>query len=159
MKKKSTPIRNALVEDSVLLPKVVEGLGALVAAHRDCFDNAIRNTFGDSLDLDAALKLGREQENRWDYLLGHTSSREIVAVEPHSAKQDQITTVINKRAAARAQLEGHLKEGVHIAKWLWVASGKVHFARTERVQRQLDQHGIEFVTKVAEKHMPKPKKK
>lgn len=158
MKKKNTPIRNALVKDSALLPKVVEGFGAVEAAHREHFDNSIRNTFGDSIDLDASLKLGHEQENRWDYLLGHTPSLEIVAVEPHSAKQDQVTTVIRKRSAARAQLTGHLVDGVRITKWLWVASGKVHFAKTERVQRQLDQHGIEFVTKVTAKHLPKQKK-
>lgn len=150
-------MRRALRNDSALLPSVTDGLGAVKNAHRDFFDNAIRSTFADSLDLDEALKQGHEQESRWDYLLGHKPSGEIVAVEPHSAKQDEITSVINKRSAAREQLEGHLREGSRVTKWLWVASGRVHFADTEKTKRRLDQNGIEFVgKKVAGKHLPRP---
>jgi hypothetical protein len=137
------------------LPSVVNGLGALNNAHRDYFDHSIRNAFADSLDLDAAVRVGHEQENRWDYLLGHTPSGGIVAVEPHSAKQDEVTTVINKRTAAREQLKDHLRDGVRITRWLWVASGKVHFANTENVRLRLDQNGIEFVgAKISAKHLP-----
>ena len=75
-----------------------------------------------------------EQANRWDYLLGHAPSGNVVAVEPHSAKQDEITTLINKRVAAREQMRGHLRDGARVAKWLWVASGKVHFANTEKTR-------------------------
>ena len=107
-----TPVRVALVVNSSLRPLVVDGLGAIKAAHRDHFEVAIRPTFADSLDLDEALKQGHEQENRWDYLLGHSPSGDVVAVEPHSAKQDQITTVIKKRSAAREQLKGHMRDGV-----------------------------------------------
>lgn len=152
---KKTPVRAALQKDSRLLPLVVDGLGAVKNAHRDYFDTDIRQDFLDSLDLDEAVRPGHEQENRWDYLLGHTPSGEVVAVEPHSAKQDEITTVINKRSAAREQLKAHLRDGARVTKWLWVASGKVYFANTENVRLRLDQHGIEFVgTKVAAKHLP-----
>lgn len=155
MKKTKTPTRRSLRPSSSLLPLVADGLGAVEAAHRDYFDPAIRNTFSDSLDLDKALKQGHEQENRWDYLLGHDKSGTVVAVEPHSAKQDEITTVINKRVAARKQLKDHLRDGSHVTKWLWVASGKVHFANTEKARLRLDQNGIEFVgTKVSAKHLP-----
>lgn len=150
-----TPVRVALVVDSPLQALVVDGLGAVKAAHREYFEVAIRTAFADSLDLDHALRPGREQENRWDYLLGHSSSGGVVAVEPHSAKHDEISTVIKKRSAAKEQLNGHMRDGVRIVKWLWVASGKVHFADTEKVRRLLDQNGIEFVgTKVAGKHLP-----
>jgi hypothetical protein len=150
-----TPVRVALLVNSSLRPLVVDGLGAVKAVHREYFEVAIRPAFADSLDLDEALKLGHEQENRWDYLLGHSQSGGVVAVEPHSAKHDEITTVIKKRSAAREQLQGHLRDGVRIVKWLWVASGKVHFADTEKVRRLLDQNGIEFVgTKVVGKHLP-----
>jgi hypothetical protein len=148
-------VRRALREDSVLLESVRDGLGAVEAAHRKCFDNAIRSTFADSLDLDKAVKRGHDQENRWDYLLGHKPSDEVIAVEPHAAKQDEITTVINKRSAARTHLKDHLREGARVTKWLWVASGKVHFADTEKTKRRLDQSGIEFVGKrVTVKHLP-----
>jgi hypothetical protein len=86
-------------------------------------------------------------KNRWDYLLGHTSSGQIVALEPHSAKTDEISSVIRKRRAAIEQLRIHLRTGLHISSWLWVASGKNHFADTEKARRLLDQNGIEFVGK------------
>lgn len=152
--KKSTPLRCALRKDSKLLPFVLDGLGAVKNAHRDYFDNAIRKEFADSLELDKAVKVGHEQENRWDYLLGHAPSEKIIAVEPHSAKQDEITTVIKKRSAAREHLKDHLRDGSKVEKWLWVASGKIHFANTEKAVLQLSQNGIEFVGKtVAAKHL------
>lgn len=153
-----TPVRRALLADSPLQPLVADGLGAVKVPHRrDHFDTAVLRAFTDSLELDEAVRLGNERENRWDYLLGHEASGKIVAVEPHSAKQDEVTTVIRKRAAAREHLKAHLKDGAHVAKWLWVASGRVHFADTEKVRRLLDQNGIEFVgTRVAARHLPAP---
>jgi hypothetical protein len=151
----STPVRRALREDSPLQPRVVDGLGAVESTHRDCFDNGIRDQFADSLDADKAFAEGHENENRWDYLLGHKPSTEVIAVEPHSAKQDEVSTVIRKRKAAHEQLRLHLRNGAKISKWLWVASGKVHFADTEKTTRILDQNGIEFVGKtVKAKHLP-----
>jgi hypothetical protein len=150
-----TPVRRALREGSALLSSVADGLGAVKKAHHGYFDEGVRRDFADSLDLDQAMRRGHEKENRWDYLLGHAPSGEVVAVEPHSAKQDEIPRVIQKRAAAREQLKGHLREGARVTKWLWVASGKVHFADTEKARRRLDQNGIEFAgTKVAAKHLP-----
>ena len=153
---KKTPVRNSLRADSALRNAVVDGLGAVASAHRDYFDSDVRSYFADSLDIDAGLREGREQENRWDYLVGHRPSGEVVAVEPHSAKQDEVSAVIEKRRAARQQLAGHLVNGARITKWLWVASGKVHFADTEKARRRLDQAGIEFVgTRITERHLPK----
>ena len=152
---KASPLRTALQKESELLPLVLDGLGAVDNDHRAYFDIAIRNKFADSLNLDQALLIGHEQENRWDYLLGHTPSRKIIAVEPHSAKQDEISTVINKRKAAIQHLRDHLRDGSKVEKWLWVASGRVHFAKTEKVALQLIQNGIEFVgTRVTSKHLP-----
>lgn len=154
MKKLQTPTRKALKKESALLPLVFDGLGAIEATHKKYFEDSIRNAFADSLDLDKALQQGHEQENRWDYLLGHNASGAVVGVEPHSAKQDEITTVINKRTAARKHLKDHLRDGVQVTKWIWVASGKVHFANTEKAKLRLDQNGIQFVgTKVSSKHL------
>ncbi len=94
------------------------------------------------------------EENRWDYLLGHTPSVSIVALEPHSAKQDQISKIIDKKKAARQQLSGHLKPGEQISAWIWVASSKVFFADTEKVRLRLNQQGIRFVASpVLKKHL------
>lgn len=140
-----TPLRASFRADSDLLPAVRDGLGAVQSADRDCLDVAIRTAFADSLELDEALRRGHDRENRWDYLLGHTSTRALVAVEPHPAKEEEIPTVIKKRAAAIQQLRGHLVDGAGVAKWLWVASGSVFFADTEKTRRRLDMAGVEFV--------------
>lgn len=150
-----TPLRHALHERSPLHASISDGMEAVSRAHRIYFDEPIRSTFADSLELDEALRVGHDQENRWDYLMGHSPSSEVIAVEPHSAKQDEVTTVIRKRRAALAQLADHLREGARITKWLWVASGKVQFAKTEKAKLMLDQNGIEFVgSKVMAKHLP-----
>jgi hypothetical protein len=151
----STPTRAALVDGSTLQPAVENGLSAVQANHRALIDATVHSDFADSLDLDAAVQAQFPQDNRWDYLLGHEPSRAVVGLEPHSAKQDEISTVIAKRKAARDQLRGHLKPAARISPWLWVASGKVHFADTEKARRQLDQEGITFVgRKVLAKHLP-----
>jgi hypothetical protein len=153
--KARTPVRRALRDGSPLLVAVVDGFGAVKKTDHDCFEQAIRSYFADSLDLDKALKPGRDREHRWDYLLGHGPSMALVAVEPHSAKQDQISRVIEKRRQARDQLKEHLLPGTRVTKWLWVASGRVQFADTEKARRLLDQNGIEFVGRqVRAKHLP-----
>lgn len=114
MKKKAapqTPVRRALRLDSALLSLVCDGLSAVKKAHRDYFDAGIRTAFADSLELDEAVRQDHDRENRWDYLLGHAGSGAVVAVEPHTARDGEISTLIKKRAAAREQLRGHLREG------------------------------------------------
>lgn len=155
-RKAKTPIRAALSENSALTAKVRNGLGAIADAHKVHIEESIRTQFADSLDLDAALLESHPQENRWDYLLGHKGSASIVALEPHSAKQDQISTIISKRAMAQQQLQQHFVDGKRVARWLWVASGKVQFADTERARRILDQNGIEFLgSRLLAKHLPR----
>jgi hypothetical protein len=154
----NTVLRNTLREDSALQDAVREGLGAVQTGHRNYFDEQIRTTFDDSLDLDEASRPGHEQENRWDYLLGHAPSGEVVAVEPHSAKQDEISRIIRKKRAAEQYLRGHLRDAMRVTRWLWVASGRVQFAETERARLRLDQEGIQFVgTQVAAKYLPSAK--
>lgn len=151
----TTPIRRALRDGSALRAQVKDGLGAVSPGHREYFAEEIRSAFADSLDADAALRGLHEQENRWDYLLGHAPSNQVIGVEPHSAKEDEIGTVIRKRSSALRQLRTHLRDGERIVKWLWVASGKVHFAKTEKAKLRLDQNGIEFVgTRVLARHLP-----
>ena len=155
-----TPIRSALLSGSVLQQSVNSGLHALTKAHRSYVDPDIRDGFADSLDIDAGLKAGHPQEHRWDYLLGLTDRRVVVGFEPHSAKQGEISIVISKRRAALDQLRGHLRQGVRVNEWFWVASGQVHFANTEKARLSLDQHGITFVgTRLQSKHIaPKDSK-
>jgi hypothetical protein len=154
-KKRKTPIRHALNADSTLQTAVEDGHGAFSVAHRNLIVQEIRPAFGDSLDLDAALRTDYPQENRWDYLLGHAESRKVVGVEPHSAKSSEIGVVINKREAAKRQLMDHFKPGSRVSKWYWVASGKNQFLDTEKTKRLLDQNGIEFVGRqLLARHLP-----
>lgn len=154
-RKAKTPVRAGLRDDSSLQENVRDGLAAVQKAHRTYIDVEIRALFADSLDADESLRVGNEQANRWDYLLGHSSSKKIIGVEPHSASNGEISVVIKKLLAAKVQLRSHLKDGVHVARWLWVASGEVQFLPIEAATKTLAQHGIEFVgRKVTRKHLP-----
>lgn len=151
----TTPIRGGLTAESTLRPLVEDGLQALKREHRSMVAEDIRSAFSDSLDTDLALEKGREQQHRWDYLLGHTPTQHIVGIEPHSAKNDQVSTVIDKRKDALEQLRGHLKPGVTVTRWYWVASGRVDFTPFEKASIRLANHGITFIGKMLlEKHLP-----
>jgi hypothetical protein len=143
-KSKETPVRAALLVDSYLRAGVQDRIGAVKQTHRSFFAGSLQGLFVDSLDLDAALECEYPSDNRWDYLLGHSGTSQVVGVEPHSARAGEITTVVRKRKAALRQLAAHFKPGARVSKWIWVASGRVQFADTERVRRQLDQNGIKF---------------
>ena len=154
MTKAMTPVRAALQQESALHSAVANGLDAIERAHKDYIEDALRSQFADSLALDDALHAGHEQENRWDYLLGHKPSQQVVGLEPHSAHSDQISTVIKKRTAALRQLQDHLASGMRVAAWYWVASGKVDFQPLEKVTLRLAQEGITFVgTRLRSKHV------
>lgn len=144
----TTPLRAALVPKSPLLPRVKDGLRALEKKHLGFIEERLRAEFDDSLALDEALRRDHEQEDRWDYLIGHGTSGQALGLEPHSAKNDQISTVIKKREMALSQLRGHLKPGKHVAGWFWVASGKVDFLPMEKATARLAANGIKFVGKV-----------
>lgn len=141
----TTPVRLLLLPKSPLAAGVRDGLGALKQADKRLVDEEIRPSFVDSIDIDEGLRAGREQENRWDYLLGHDETLTVVALEPHSAYTNEVSTVVAKKRAARQQLRDHLKPGSKIAAWFWVASGKVDFVPHDKVIRRLDQEGITFV--------------
>jgi len=142
-----TPIRVALVKDSQLSESVVDGLGAIRDSHRDHVAADVRASFGDSLDIDEAFRVGHDTEHRWDYLLGHSPSGRVVGLEPHSALDKEVKHVIKKRARSLKHLSEHLKPGVRVSHWYWVASGKVDFTAHEKTTLALFQAGITFVGK------------
>lgn len=150
-----TPVRAALKAESFLRSSVKDGLGAIENSHRDYFDVSIRTSFADSLDVDSGLKAGHEQENRWDYLLGHAPTGNIIGVEPHSAKEDEVSTVIRKLRSARDQLHDHLRDGVKVSRWIWVASGGIQFLQVGKTRFELAQAGIHFAgRRVKPKDLP-----
>lgn len=152
-----TPIRRQLRSDSTLLDELKSGLGALKAVDRSRIEEAIKARFGDSLDADAAFLSVAPSENRWDYLLGDEVSKQIYGLEPHSAKQDEVSTVIAKKRRALEHLRRHWRAGSPVVAWFWVASGSVQFPDVDRNMKRLAQEGITFVGKqLQKKHLPKP---
>jgi hypothetical protein len=146
----------ALKQGSPLQASVCEGLGAVVGSHKQFIERSIRNSFLDSVEIDEALKAGNDQSNRWDYLLGWREGSLVVGLEPHSAYTGEVSVVIAKKNAARAQLRDHLRSGVNVAAWFWVASGRVDFAPHDKVILRLEQEGISFVGgMLRSKDMPK----
>lgn len=140
-----TPLRSMLRSSSPLHSRVHSGLAALKSGDRNYLAEEIRQQFADSMDLDAAMVSEYPQENRWDYLLGDSESGKVIAVEPHSARTDQISVVISKRRAARVHLREHVIEQREVARWIWVASGNVDFSRMDRAMQRLMLEGIRFV--------------
>jgi hypothetical protein len=133
---------------------VRDGIDAL-EGNRDILQEDIRRAFGDSLDLDAAVMSDYRSDHRWDYLLGHTSSCKLIAVESHSAHTSQVSVLIAKKKAALDQLRPHLRDGQSVGHWLWVASGSVQILDLDKARRKLDQHGITFVGRqVLARHLP-----
>lgn len=150
---RNTPVREALAPQSTIKAFVQDGMGAVKDKDKKFIDASLPTQFLDSLDTDEVFRVGRDQEPRWDYLLGH-ENRSLIAVERHSAKTDEIQSVINKKRALRQQLNGHLKDGMNISKWLWVASGTVCFPRGSKYEILLSQAGIKFVGRcVLAKHL------
>jgi hypothetical protein len=153
-RRRRTPVREALVAQSMLAFHIQDGLGAVKDKDKPFIDASIRTQFADSLDTDEAFRVGRDQEPRWDYLLGHEKVG-LVAVEPHSAKTDEVDAVVNKKKALQQQLQDHLMDGKVISTWLWVASGTVCFPRGSKHEIKLSQAGIKFVgRRVIAKHLP-----
>lgn len=142
---KTTPIRKVLVSKSKLRGLVADGLGALDAGHRTAIEVDLRPAFADSLEIDENLRKGRENENRWDYLLGHGEIDCVVGLEPHSATNKEVTVVIKKRQMALEHIRSHLADGMYIRAWFWVASGKVDFVPMEKATNRLNNNGITFV--------------
>jgi hypothetical protein len=149
-----TPVRKALVSSSSLLVAVKDGLQALRGVDLTMIHDAVRKSFGDSLDLDAASEPGNEQKNRWDYLLGWSPTGAVIAFEPHTGNAADL---VKKKLAAKEFLGAHLEKEVRIFKWIWVTKQDLHHADTERWARSLEQNGIQLVRRlVLEKHLAEP---
>jgi len=160
----ATPILASLRSTSTLREHVKVGMGAIEKSHKSYIDEQLRAAFADSLETDENLKKGRDTENRWDYLLGHASSRAVVGLEPHTANNNAVPVVIKKREKALEQLRPHLIDGARVRAWFWVASGKVDFLPMEKATTRLANSGIAFVGKqLLAKHLaalePETKKK
>jgi hypothetical protein len=137
-------ISSSLLVNSRWKSLVKSGLNALLARDLALIDVSIRSKVADSLDLDSASKDEYPQSNRWDYILSVSSTAELIGLEPHSAKDSEISVLILKKKHAAAYLRSHLRDGVKVKRWIWVTHGKVKFSRMDKLQRSLSQNGIFF---------------
>lgn len=137
-------LKSAILPTSNLQAKIEPNAEAMKKADRKLIKKSERSKIGDSLDLDEAFRQAYPQENRWDYLLSVPTSSRIVGVEPHSAKDGEVSVVIAKKRSSTLRLQGHLIPQQRIAAWIWVASGTVEFSIMDRARRQLAQNGITF---------------
>ena len=141
-------LRAALNENSRLRDLVQSGMAAFANVHFKLIAEDQRSRIGDSLDLDAASKLEDPESNRWDYIVSIPDLAEFVGIEPHSAKDSEISVVIAKKKHATQYLRSHLQNGCRITRWFWVSHGTVSFSKMDRARRRLDQNGIAFVGRV-----------
>lgn len=144
-------LKTALHDSSTLQKHIKSGAGAVAPADIKLIAEAERSKIGDSLDLDAAAKNEFPEANRWDYVMSLPALEQIVAVEPHAARDSEISVVIAKKKHAIQYLQSHLRDGYRVTKWFWVSPGTVGFSRMERARRLLDQNGIAFEGRVLRK--------
>jgi hypothetical protein len=149
----SGPVTRALARSSLAVA-IKPGAQAIPSDKRVHIEESLRSAFSDSLDLDEATRVEFPNDARWDYLLGHTDSSHVVALETHSAQTSQVSLVIQKRTASRRHLQAHLADGHQVAAWYWAASGRVDFVPHEKTMNRLSENGIEFVgTRLSAKHL------
>ena len=141
---RKTHLKTALKEYSRLRDIVQVGMAAFANADVRLIAEDQRTRIGDSLDLDAASKDEDPESNRWDYIVSIPDLAEFIGIEPHSAKDSEISVVIAKRKHATEYLRNHLEDGYRIIRWFWVSHGTVSFSKMDRARRRLDQNGIAF---------------
>jgi hypothetical protein len=141
---KATSLKSALREESTLHAHIRDGIGAFKQRDIKLISEAERSRIKDSLELDAAAKDEYPEANRWDYILSISDLSEIVGIEPHTAKDSEISVVIAKKKHANTYMRHHLQDGHRVARWFWVSHGTVSFSKMDRARRRLDQNGIKF---------------
>jgi hypothetical protein len=140
----SGPVSRAL-EGSYLASAIQGGIQAIPSDKRKHISESLRTDFLDSLDLDEASRTRHPTDARWDYLLGHAPSSQVVAIETHSAETSEVSRVIQKRTASLGHLRDQLGDGHNVAAWYWAASGRIDFVPHEKTVLRLSEHGIQFV--------------
>jgi hypothetical protein len=95
--------------------------------------------------LDEALRQDFPTAHRWDYVFSVPGSAKLMPLEPHTAKDSEISVLIAKKRHAATQLRTHLQPKYAISDWLWVSHGRTSFSRMEQATRRLAQAGIKYL--------------
>ncbi len=145
MARQDLRLKTALRSASPLQRYVRDGAAAIAKADLRLVAEGERARIGDSLNLDAASRDELPQLHRWDYIVSVPDLAQLVGLEPHAAKDSEVSVVIAKKQQAAVYLRSHLEDGRRVTRWFWVTSGPVGFSRMDRARRRLDQNGIAFV--------------
>lgn len=139
------PLRAALRPESPLQERVCGGVQALERIDRRRLRLDPANHVLESLYLDEALARTHANEHRWDYLLStRDGAAQLVGVEVHPARADQVDVVIRKKRAGEAAFREHAP-GATVQAWYWVASGKTAITGMAGAVRRLALEQIELV--------------
>lgn len=95
-----------------------------------------------SVDIDTHGPPSKHREKRWDYVIvNHDDAGHGVEVHPATARE--VDAMIEKKRWA-AQLLSAEAKGMTLAKWHWVASGKVDIRGHDSARKRLALAGIAF---------------
>lgn len=136
---------DVLTEGSTLRPSIQVGMNAFLNTDKQLIAVGERARIGDSLDLDSTLRPAFPNAHRWDYIFSVSDTKRILALEPHSANDSEISVVIAKKRNAADYLRAHLLPKHWVSEWLWVSHGKSSFSKTEKATRALASAGIRYV--------------
>lgn len=149
MRRQRFLLRHAVHPTSRILHDLQNGLGAVASRDLELIHLDDRTIVGDSINLDEHQRSSLPNAARWDYILSIPSSRHIVGLEPHAARDGEISVVIRKRKTALDYLDRELRAPHRVAYWIWVTRGSVGFSNNEKARRILDQNGIFFAGRIA----------
>ena len=132
------------IENTPLLQNAWEsGLKALGSNSIKVKPNDTRKCEG-SVDIDTTVKSIYPNESRWDYALGYDGKTHFIEV--HTAKTDEVKSVLNKRKWLQDFLINDApelnKEPKHFH---WISSDGNHILPNSSQARQLAQSGIKVV--------------
>ena len=129
------------------------GKQAMENRHRGLVTCADPGRLRGSIDLDAALRQHRPNDNRWDYGLGHKPEKgreQAIWVEVHSATTSEVSTVLKKLQWLKDWLNGEAEDLKRLTdrsdkdiRYVWIASKGDKINRSSRQYRQLKQGGLD----------------
>jgi hypothetical protein len=120
---------------------VKDGMGALKGGHH----RKVEMEATCSVDLDAHGPRRGDGEKRWDYVLVNHDGKGH-GVEVHPGWTSNVEEMIEKKRWAEQVLAREAKKLV-VAKWHWIATGKVDIRKHDRARKRLVEAGVEFPRK------------
>lgn len=150
----SADLASICLTDSQLKPYLKNGLGGLRKSDRSRVKVPYSSLLTCSIDLDASLKHGYPQANRWDYAIEY--DRRTYFLEVHPASTSEINSMIQKVEFLERWAGSHLPKllepqpGVSVRCYYWIASGStdLRISQTSPQARKLAMKHIKPVGRI-----------